>query len=234
MIATQAAVTSEVKALFTPQAVVKAEAQADTSIVVQLAAKGAHITISKPDETLFNALFNAQAGLSAAMLSADITSTAAVKARYGDAAPSFEAYRATKACFGALAKHRGLKSTQYIDKPFNAAIKALYGAQLLAVSKGASDLPVSMSVEAVQKRASRISLGKATKVQRDAAQAASGAVKGNTAPRAASADETIEQFIARVGTGKVLAELAKILATARETALDAKVLSGIAQHYKTA
>lgn len=232
MTTTQTTAMPAVKAVFAPQDVAKAEAKAATSIVVQLAPKGVFITLHDADTKLFDALFAQQARLSDAITAADVSSEAAVRARYGDVAPSFEAYRATKACFGALAKHRGLKSTQYIDKPFNAAIKALYGEQLLAISGGQSDLPVSMSVEAVQKRASRLSMGKATKAQRDAAQTASGAVKGNTSARSASADETIEQFIARVGTGKVLAELAKILATARETALDAKTLLAVAAHYK--
>jgi hypothetical protein len=231
MSATQAT-TGSVVLSSTPQSVAKAEASTDCSIVVQLAAKGAFITISKQDEALFNALFNAQATLSAAMLSADVFSVAAVRARYGDDAPSFEAYTATKACFGALAKHRGLMSTQYIDKPFNTAIKALYGAKLLEISGGHSDLPVSMTPAAVQKRASRVSLGQATKSQKDANKAAVGAVKGVTSPRSESVAETIEQFIARVGPGKVLAELSKILSTARETMTDAKVLDAIAKHYK--
>lgn len=226
--------TSEVVATFAPQAVVKATAHADTTMIVQLAAKGAHVAISAADETLFKALFDSQATLSAAMLSADVISMDAVKARYGNTAPTYEAYRATKACFNALAKHRGLKSTQYIDKPFNAAIKALYGKQLLAASNNASDLPVSMSKEAIQKRASRDSLGANTKMQREANIAAlkAGAVKGDTATRSESASESIEQFIARVGAANVLTELSKILATKRESATDATALLAIAKHYK--
>jgi hypothetical protein len=224
----------DVVASFPKAAVAKATAKADTSVVVQLTAKGNHITVSVADETLFNALFASQSDLSEAIHKADIVSAEAVKARYGNTAPSFEAYRATKACFNALAKHIGLASTQYIDKPFNAAIKQLYGKQLLKASGGASDLPVSMSKEAIQKRASRESLGQNTKVQREANIAAlkAGAVKGDTATRAASASETIEQFIARVGTANVLTELSRILATKRESATDATVLKTIATHYK--
>lgn len=231
MNATQAT-TGPVVLSATPAAVVKAEQAVDYSIVVQLAAKGAYITISKQDETLFNHLFDAQARLSTAIQQSDGISEVAVRARFGDNVPSFEAYTACKAAFGALAKHRGLKSTQYIDKPFNAAIKSLYGAKLLEISGGHSDLPVSMSPAAVQKRASRVALGQATKAQKDANKATSGAVKGVTSQRSESEAETIEQFIARVGPGKVLVELAKILATARETATDSKVLATLATHYK--
>lgn len=229
--------TSEVVATFAPQAVVKATAHADTAMIVQLTAKGNHVAVSAADETLFKALFDSQATLSAAMLSADVISMDAVKARYGDKAPTYEAYRATKACFNALAKHRGLKSTQYIDKPFNAAIKALYGKQLLAASNGTSDLPVSMSKEAIQKRDNRVANGKKTKAERDQITALvkagkAGAVKGDTATRSESASESIEQFIARVGAAKVLTELSRILATKRESATDATALQAIAAHYK--
>ena len=106
--------------------------------------------------------------------------------KYGDTAPTWEQFKADRAALKSLADDKGLTDDQWVRKPYNVAVKALYG-----------ELPASQSAAALAKRKTR--------------GPKSGAVKGQTAPRTASERETLEQYVARVGVFKVLEVCAKIL-----------------------
>lgn len=106
--------------------------------------------------------------------------------KYGKVSPTYEQAKADRLAFGALADEKGLKDIQWLRKPYNAAIHAVYGA-----------LPVSTSADAQRKA-------------KDKAPKA-GAKKGETAPRRQSEPETLEQYITRVGVFKVLQQCALIL-----------------------
>ena len=140
-----------------------------------------------------------------------------LRQHYGDVCPTFAQFKADRLDLKARALERGLVDDQWVRKPYNAAVIDLYGA-----------LPESDSAAAVAKRAQRDGAVKAV----PAPSAKAGAVKGQTTDRDPSASETIEQFIAKHGAGNVLASLAKILATQRESALDAKTLQAVASKYK--
>ena len=182
------------------------------SIVVK-APRAATVVISPFHVKLFDAGLRAADTLCKAVESQRVVMANLLRAQYGDKAPTYAQFRGDRDALRVMALDRGLVDDQWVRKPYNAAVLALYGA-----------LPVSDSPAAQAKRAQRPVAAKG--------KAKPGAVKGDTAARAASEPATIEQFIAKHGAGKVLAELSRILATKRETALDAKTLMAVAAHYK--
>lgn len=110
---------------------------------------------------------------------------ALLTSKYGTVMPTYEQFKGDRLALAHLADAKGLKDDQWIRKPYNAAVKALYG-----------DLPKApgSKVEGAKK-----------------GNGNAGAVKGQTAPRTTSERETLAQYIARVGVYKVLAECAAIL-----------------------
>ena len=127
-------------------------------------------------------------------------------------APSFEGFRGAQAALrDACITEPGLQPATII-KAFNRIVKARFGA-----------LPVSMSPEAIAKRAQRP--GKVAKPAEQKPAAKGANEKQPTTP------ETIGQFLAKFGIGNVLAECARILATEKGTNIDAKTLEVVASHY---
>ncbi len=180
------------------------------SIVVK-APRAAHVVITPFHNNMFNVALKAADALCKAVESQRVAMRNLLVAQYGSTAPTYAQFRADRDALRVLALDRGLIDDQWVRKPYNAAVINLYGA-----------LPVSDSPAAQAKRAQRPVAVKGAKA---------GAKKGETAQRAPAEPATIEQFIAKHGAGKVLAELARILATKKETALDSKTLVAIAKHY---
>lgn len=204
-------VTEEIKAFFTQPAVDKAAARVRADIIAPHGK--ATIAITPWQQDLFEAAFKGAEAVNKAEESNRAKMRAILLDQYGSTAPTFEQFRADRAALAILAKQRGLVDDQWVRKPYNAAIVDLYGA-----------LPVSMSPAAVAKRAEREA--------EQAKQAAKpGAVKGDTTQRDASADEKLEQFIAKHGIAKVLSAAAKILAAKTESKLDATTLQAVASKY---
>lgn len=135
----------------------------------------------------------------------------AVRALFGDEAPTFAAYRALQEAVRMQAIEAGYEG-QAMRKHVAAAVKTSYGA-----------LPVSDSPAAVAKRA-----------QRPAAtpKAAPANVSANDAPTMArvGANETIESFIARVGMTAALAAAMRILDAVDETKAEAAVIGSVIAH----
>lgn len=127
---------------------------------------------------------------------------ALLTSKYGEKCPTFEQFRADRAALKAIADEKGLKDDQWVRKPYNAAVKALYG-----------ELPVAQTAAAIAKR----KLREAQEAANPKPAEKSGAKKGETAQRAPSAGETIEQFIARMGVFKVLEQCVNILEAVDET-----------------
>lgn len=117
---------------------------------------------------------------------------ALVTSKYGKVAPTYAQFRADRAALKSLADEKGLTSDQWVRKPYNAAIKAVFGA-----------LPESQSASSIAKR--KLAAAK------DKVAGKAGAKKGETAPRRTGTPETIEQYVARVGVFKVLEACAAIL-----------------------
>ena len=135
---------------------------------------------------------------------------------YGATCPTFAQFQADRAALKTLAAFKGLVDDQWVRKPYNVAIKALYGA-----------LPVAMTAAAILKRDQR-----ALKPPKVAAPV--GAPKGETAKRDPSASEQAEQLIAKIGVFETMRAIAAILKAEAATATDAKALEAIAAHYKAA
>lgn len=184
-----------------------------TASIVVKAPRAASVIISPFHVKMFDAAFKAADTLCKAVESQRVVMRNLLVSQYGDVPPTYGQFRADRDALRVMALDRGLVDDQWVRKPYNAAVIAMYGA-----------LPVSDSPAAQAKRAQRpVAVKGAVKP---------GAVKGDTAARAPAEPATIEQFIAKHGAGKVLAELSRILATKRETQLDAKTLLAVAAHYK--
>jgi hypothetical protein len=128
---------------------------------------------------------------------------ALLTSKYGTTMPTWEQFKGDRIALARLADEKGLKDDQWIRKPYNAAVKALYG-----------DLPAAPSRKVAGPKKGN---GKA------------GAVKGQTAPRTTSERETLEQYIARVGVFTVLECCAKILEADESTKARAAGIHALAK-----
>lgn len=173
----------------------------------------AYIVATEFQIAVYEAAFSGEAKVCAVRESARARMLALVKAHYGDTCPTYAQFRADRSALASLALERGLVDDQVVRKPYNAAVTELYGS-----------IPVSDSPAAVAKRLQRPTVDKTIK-----ATAKPGDKGANE--RTPSEPETIGQFIARFGLAAVLVEAAKILATEKATALDAKTLVAVASHF---
>lgn len=178
-----------------------------------LAAKGVQVTAFHKDvfaciNTQHTAVTKAQ-GTMQAKLGGLLTS------KYGAVAPTFAQFKLDRAALKELAVQKGLADDQWLRKPFNAAVIALYGA-----------LPEAQTAAAIAKRAARDAAG-VSKGTAKAGKGKAGAAKGETAPRRASDPETIEQLIARIGVWKVLEACTAILGADASTVAQAKALAEV-------
>lgn len=152
-----------------------------------------------------------------------------LRSKYGAVMPTFEQFRADRAALKELAKQKGLSDDQWLRKPYNAAVHLLYGA-----------LPEAQTAAAIAKRALRAANEAAgiTPVKdgkKDTPANKPGAPKGETAPRNPSNEETIEQYIARVGLWQVMDACARLLNADKSSTTDAKAVQAIVKkHVKAA
>ena len=172
---------------------------------------------------------------------------ALIVSKYGTTAPTYAQFRADRDALKELAKEKGLADDQWLRKPFNAAIIAIFG-----------KLPEAMTAAAIAKRAVRAAADakvaqELAKVNADRAASGmaplavlrkgtakpdagkAGAPKGETTQRVASESETIEQYIARVGLWKVMDACARVLNADKSTQDVAKAIQPeIKKHLKAA
>lgn len=171
----------------------------------------AYVVATEFQRNVFECAFSGQHAVSKAIESGRARMLRIVGAQYGETCPTYEQFKSDRSAFTALALERGLVDDQVIRKPYCAAIVQLFG-----------KLPVSDSPAAVAKRLQRPVHVKTPKVDTPPAE------------RVETIPATIGQFIAKFGAGPVLVELAKILATEKTTAIDAKTLIAVASHLKAA
>lgn len=136
---------------------------------------------------------------------------ALVTSRYGETCPTFEQHRADIKALDQLARDKGLTDGQWLRRPYNAAIIALF-----------EKLPVSMAPDAVAKREQREQRDKVVKAAIAAAKASSaapavGAPAGQTQEREPSEAEKLEQLISRIGVWEALYACLRILETDEQT-----------------
>lgn len=172
--------------------------------------KGKAIAISPYQTALFDALRSAQQEINKVALSHSARIEALITKQYGKVSPTYAQFKADRAALHTLAVNKGLASDQVLRKAYNGVINSLYG-----------KLPESDSAAAIAKRAQRPTVDKSKKAK--AAKKGAGT---------ASKNETVAQFIARVGLAVVLQEVAKQLAVERASRTDAIALEAIASHYQ--
>ena len=136
---------------------------------------------------------------------------ALVTSRYGETCPTFEQHRADIKALDQLARDKGLTDGQWMRRPYNAAIVALF-----------DKLPESQAPEAIAKREQRAARDKVVKdaiakAKADGTIAPVGAPAGETQERQPSEGEQLEQLIARVGVFECLYACLRILAADKTT-----------------
>lgn len=139
--------------------------------------------------------------------------TAWLKTQYGDTPPTYDQFWSDRDALKFLAEEKGLADDQWVRKPYNMAVKALYG-----------ELPVSPSSHAVAKRTVRKSSGATPK--RLVVK-----VKPPKLKMPADAATAARQIIAYYGFAKVLMAFSEILSEYRETAKEAKRIEALGQQY---
>lgn len=130
---------------------------------------------------------------------------ALITSRYGEVSPTFEQHRADIKALDQLARDKGLTDGQWMRRPYNAAIVALF-----------DKLPEAQTPEAIAKRAQRaqrdaVVKAAIAKAKETGAIAPTGAPAGETQERAPSEAEQLEQLIARVGVFECLYACLRIL-----------------------
>jgi hypothetical protein len=176
---------------------------------------GKHV-VSAWQTSLYDLLFAQADELNTVQTTQADKLAAFLKAHYGKTAPTFKQFTADRAALKTLAQFRGLVDDQWVRKPYNLAIKALYGA-----------LPVAMTTAAIAKRAARAAAPKTV-------AAPVGAPAGEVAPRNSSVSEQVEQMVAKFGVFETMQAITAILKADAKTHTDAIALEAIAKHYKAA
>lgn len=144
-----------------------------------------------------------------------------LRAEYGEAGPTFKQYRKLQEALKLQALYAGFTG-QAMRKHCAKAIKGLYGA-----------LPESADPAAQAKRAQRLRNAAKARIEKKSSDAGGDTLAGNVSPEARrnpGPQETIEQFIARVGITATLNALAKILETDSQTKLDAIAIRAMVGH----
>lgn len=156
-----------------------------------------------------------------------------LRSKYGTTAPTFEQFKRDRAALKELASQKGLADDQWVRKPYNLAVHALYGA-----------LPEAQSAAAIAKRklreaneAAGITTVKAGKVVSGTAKPEAGkpgAQKGVPAAQPVPVAETIEQYIARVGLWQVMDACARLLNADKSSTTDAMAVQAIVKKHAKA
>lgn len=170
---------------------------------------------------------------------------ALIVSKYGKVAPTYAQFRADRDALKELASDKGLADDQWLRKPFNAAIIAIFGAlpeaqtaAALAKRKvrDAEDAKKLETLNKTRKSAGEAPLDKLPKkVAAPAATRPQGAQPGKTLAQPTPVSETIEQLIARVGLWEIMDACARILNADQSTSAEAKLLQPIVRkHLKAA
>lgn len=165
-------------------------------------------------QRLYDVAFECAQELSEAFDNQQLRLKTVLAHQYGDTCPTYKQFQADRAALKTLAAYKGLVDDQWLRKPYNLAIKSLYGA-----------LPVAMTEAAIAKRAARATQPKIIK-------AAVGAPAGQPAPRNSSVSEQVEQMVAKFGVFATMKAITAILKADAKSATDAAALDAIAAHYK--
>lgn len=175
---------------------------------------------------------------------------ALIRSKYGDCMPTIVQYTADQSALKLLADQRGLADNQWVRKPYALAVRAVYGALPVSTGQDAEGKRLSRYAPA-QKAAFFAKLDElqavdtenksmrphhvyqalahehAQGVKTPKSQPTVGAPAGVVKDQEPSKQESISQFIARVGTHAVLAELIKILEADKTTKTQAATLAAI-------
>lgn len=141
-----------------------------------------------------------------------------LREHYGEARPTYDEFWSDRAALKQLAAEKGLADDQWVRKPYNMAIKELYG-----------DLPISMHVAAVTKRAQR--------PEPKARAAAVPKPSGNKVIRVQmppDAESAVRQMLEHYGMAQVLLAFSTVLAEHRETKLEADRLQNLGDRIMSA
>jgi hypothetical protein len=139
---------------------------------------------------------------------------AATKVTFGDVCPTYLQCKDVRNELTIADKARGLKDAQWSHRAFTNAVKSLYGA-----------MPLSSDPAAILKAAKRA----ADAAEKKNSPEVLGAPKGETQSHPVSAEQLLEQEIARIGIDKVMAALSRMLAVEKSTATQAKAIAAIAR-----
>jgi len=164
------------------------------------------VLVSQWQEGLYDVLFGAAEALNAIEQTQGERIRNYLAEQYGEDAPTYAQFISDRAALHVIALDRGLVDDQYVRKLYNKAIKELFG-----------ELPVSMSPEAIAKRAQR--------------PAKHDRVTQKAVAKIVSNADQIEAFIASVGMARILTTAAKILKASQATKLDGATIDAIASHF---
>jgi hypothetical protein len=137
--------------------------------------------------------------------------------QYGAKPPTYEQFWSDRDALKFLAEEKGLADDQWVRKPYNMAVKALYG-----------ELPVAPTLAAAAQRNVRKSVIKA------ATKALVARVEARKGPKVAmpkDAADAARQMVAYYGFAKVLLAFSQVLSEYRETAKEAKRIEALGQQY---
>lgn len=129
-----------------------------------------------------------------------------LEAQYGETPPTYEQFWSDREALAILARENGLVDDQWVRKPYNAAVKALY-----------QELPVSPSKAAVAKRLTR---GSQNPTGERRHRPPKDPVK--------TVENAMHRMIESYGYAPVLSAMARILAERDETRREAKRVENLA------
>lgn len=125
-----------------------------------------------------------------------------LKTQYGETAPTYDQFWSDREALAIIAKEKGLVDDQWVRKPYNAAVKALY-----------KELPVSPSKTAVAKRLTRPFTQQRKHPPKNPVK---------------NVENAIHRMIEQYGYVDVLTAMAHILAEREETKREAKRVENLA------
>jgi hypothetical protein len=163
----------------------------------------AHTTPTPAQVQLFDIAFKAARGIDKAINSQLGAMKDWLDTQYGTTPPTYEQFWADRDALKALAKDKGLVDDQWVRKPYNMAVKAMYG-----------ELPVSTTLAAVAKREARPEAAKPTP--------AAAPTKITKVAMPKDAETAVRQMLEHYGFARVLIAFSTILAEHKETLKEAQ------------
>jgi hypothetical protein len=177
------------------------------------------INCSPAQIDLFNKVLKTATLINRSITTQVATMTAWLQEQYGDSPPTYAQFWADREALKFLAQEKGLVDDQWVRKPYNMAVKALYGKKPMSPSQGAQakrDMR-SMAMKAV-----------GSIMPKHQAKGKQAAQKPGMPKDAAGA---ARQMVDYYGMARVLIAFSTVLAEYRETAKEAKRLETLGQQY---